>query len=90
MNKKPALTVLSGEATDDAGLGGPSLVVPGLDLDLVGDEGGRVLHHEGVSPHHVLLPLIVQVLSPVAHLVLQARPVVLDGKQWLDGEKNKS
>lgn len=54
-------------------------MVPGLDLDLVGHEGGRVLHHKRVSLHHVFLPVLLHVLSPVTHLILQPGTVVLNG-----------
>lgn len=77
------LTVLPRVAADDSGLGAPTLMVPGLDLDLVGHKSGRVLHHEGVSLHHVLPPVLLHILPPVAHLVLQPGPVVLHGEQWL-------
>lgn len=83
------LTVFPWVPADNSGLGSPTLMVSGLNLDLIGHKGGRVLHHKGVPLHHVLLPFVLHILPPVAHLVLQPGPIVLHGQQWLHNGKKE-
>lgn len=73
------LTVLSWVSSCNFGFRTPSLMVPCLDLNLIGYEGWSAFHHKWVSFNDVLLPFIFHILSPVAHPVLQTRSIVLDG-----------
>lgn len=65
------------------------MVIPALNFNLVRDERGHVPHDEGVPFDHVLLPLLLHPQPPVAHLVLKAGAVVLDGQQWLQQDKQE-
>ena len=61
----------------------PAVTVPALDLDLVGDKRGCVLHGEGVPLDQVLPPLTLHPQPPVTQLVLQAWTVVFHWQQGL-------
>lgn len=83
------LTIFSRVTGDNFGFWTPALVIPALNFNLVGDEGGHVPHDEGVLFDHVLPPLLVHAQPPVAHLVLKAGAVVLDGQQRLQRDEQK-
>lgn len=65
------------------------MVIPALNFNLVRDERGHVPHDEGVPLDHVLHPLLLHAQPPVAHLVLKAGAVVLDGQQRLQQDKQE-
>lgn len=65
------------------------MVIPALNFNLVRDERGHIPHDEGVPLDHVLPPLLLRPQPPVAHLVLKAGAVVLDGQQRLQQDKQE-
>lgn len=59
------------------------MAVPTLDFDFVRGEGGRVPHDKRVSFDKMFPPAVVHTCLPVAHLVLEARAIVFDGRERL-------
>lgn len=83
------LTVFSRVTGDNFGFWAPAVVIPALNFNLVRDECGHVPHDEGVAFDHVLPPLLLHPQPPVAHLVLKAGAVVLDGQQRLQQDRQE-
>lgn len=83
MLQRLELTIFAWVTGDNFGFWTPAEVIPALNFNLVGDERGRVPHDEGVPFDHVFPPLVLHPQLPVAHLVLKAGAVLLDGQQRL-------
>lgn len=88
--QRSGLTIFSGVTGDNSGFWTPAELVPALNLNLVGHKRGRVPHDKGRPFDHVLPPLVLHPQLPVAHLVLKAGAVLLDGQQRLQQDTQKA
>lgn len=79
----PQLTIFPRVSAHSLWFGAPTVAVPALDFDFVRGEGGRVPHDKRVPFDKMFPPVVVHTCLPVAHLVLQARAIVFDGRERL-------